>query len=260
MTAGRAVDRAMAWDHSETQAMGDLARTDLMSRAASIAYTGQVVLMATDEDRAGTSMRALLQLAHDRRLRMTRTKVVKLLYLADLGAVASGGRARSGILWRWWHYGPYCQSLRRVEDALVGDGLIERDTGYLSASVEESVLSVSRSSSEVAVQAADFLAYLDAVLAEHGRKTAKALTQMAYETGPMIEAMRIGERGVVLDMPQTRSDVADVDAVMDALADRPDLVVMPQIDVGSLGSPDASEIVGVFRANRARANRRLLAD
>lgn len=65
---------------------------------------------------------------------------------------------------------------------------------------------------------------------------------------------------IVLDMPRVRSDVADVDAVMAALADRPDLVVMPQIDVDSLGSPDAFEIVGVFRANRARASRRLLAD
>lgn len=191
---------------------------------------------------------------------MTRTKVVKLLYLADLRSAASEGQARSGILWRWWHYGPYCQSLRRVENALVDDGLIERNTSYVSADIEEAVLSAPHVSSPVSAEAPDFLAHLDAVLAEHGDKTAKALTEMAYETDPMIEATGTGDRGMLLNMPGARAEIADVDAVLAALADRPDLVVMPQIDDASLSCPDPSEIIEVFRGNRARATRKLLAD
>lgn len=260
MTAARHVDRSEVRGGGRARAASSFAHPDLTLRAELDAYTGDVVLLATDEDRARNSMRALLQLARDRGLRMTRTKVVKLLYLADLRSAASDGHVRSGILWRWWHYGPYCQSLRRVEDALVVGGLIERSTSYLSANIEEAVLSVSRPSSEISAQVEDFLAHLDAVLADHGHKTATALTDTAYKTDPMIEAKRIGERGILLDMPMARPDVADLDAVMSALADRPDLVVMPDIDADSLGSPDPSEIVGVLRGNRARANRRLLAD
>ncbi len=230
------------------------------SAGGTAAYTGDVVLLATDEDRAGISMQALVRLAGDHGVHMTRSKVVKLLYLADLRSVASDGKALSGILWRWWHYGPYCQSLRKVEDRLVADGVIERNTSRLSTDIEEAVLSASRTSADVSAQAGDFLAHLEAVLEDYGRHTARSLTDMAYDTVPMLEARRVGERGVLLDMHEARTDIADVDAVMSAIADRPDLVVMPQIDVSALGTPDAAEIVGVFRGNRVRANRRLLAD
>lgn len=260
MTEARHGDRAGTRGDGRCQAVDGPARTSLTFGDEQAAYTGDVVLLATDEDRAGISVQALLQLASDRGLRMTRTKVVKLLYLADLRSAASEEHARSGILWRWWHYGPYCQSLRRVEDRLVAEGLIERKTSILSAEIEEEVLSASRSSSEASSQAGDFLVHLDAVLEDHGRKTATALKDMTYETVPMVEAKRIGQKGILLDIPEAGSDVVDGDAVMSTLADRPDLVVMPQIDVNSLGSPDATEIVGVLRGNRARANRRLLAD
>ena len=230
------------------------------STGGTVADTGDVVLLATDEDRAGISMQALVRLAGDRGLHMTRTKVVKLLYLADLRSVASNGKARSGILWRWWHYGPYCQTLRRVEDRLVADGAVERNTSRLSTDIEEAALSASRTSADVSAQAGDFLAHLEAVLEDHGRKNARELTDTAYDTVPMLEAQRVGERGILLDMHEARTDIADVDAVMSALADRPDLVVMPQIDASALGSPDAAEIVGVLRGNRVRANRRLLTD
>ena len=259
MSATGRGDRAEAQD-GHARAIGGLACSDLTAGTKHAAYTGDVVLLATDEDCASVSIRALLESADGRRLRMTRTMVVKLLYLADLRSVASDRRARSGILWRWWHYGPYCQSLRRVEDRLVADGSIKRSTSHLSADVEEAVLSSDGASSEISTRAGAFLTHLEAVLDDHGRMTAGALTDLAYQTAPMVEAQRSGERGVVLDMQVGRTDAADVDAVMSALADRPDLVAMPLVDASSLGAPDAAEIVGMFRGNRARANRRLLAD
>ena len=199
MTAKRDGDRAVAQD-ADVDAIGGLTGPDLTFGTEHAAFTGDVVLLATDEDRASVSMRALLELADGRRLRLTRTMVVELLYLADLRSVASDGQARSGILWRWWHYGPYCQSLRRVENRLVADGAIKLSTSRLSADVEEAVLSSARASSGVAARAGVFMAHLEAVLEDHGRTTAGASTDLAYQTAPMIEAQRAGERGVLLNV------------------------------------------------------------
>ena len=63
-----------------------------------------------------------------------------------------------------------------------------------------------------------------------------------------------------LSTPQAQDAIADLDAALAALADRPDLVVMPQIDDASLTCTDPAEIIEVFRGNRARATHKLLAD
>ena len=145
---------------------------------------------------------------------MTRTKVVKLLYLADLRSVAVSGMARSGVLWRWWHYGPYCQSLKSVEDSLVGEGAVERESWRLSAYVTEYRLFARSDAATVLMRRGDeFLEHLGAVLEEHGHKNAKALTDVAY------------------------GDLTHV---------------------GPDGLPDADEIIGTFRGNRAYANSLLL--
>ena len=63
MTAARHGDRAETQDGGRTRAIGGPARKDLTPWAESAAFTGDVVLLATDQDRARTSMRTLLQLS-----------------------------------------------------------------------------------------------------------------------------------------------------------------------------------------------------
>ena len=156
-------------------------------------------------------MRALLLLAAQRGLRMTRTKTAKLLYLADLRSVASDGLARTGVLWRWWRYGPYCRSLLTVEDQLVRDGVVERESRRLSPQVTEAVLTASPSTAEVPRQAGDLVPFLDQVLTEHGDKSAQELTELAYDTPPMRAAQEHDEQGFVLlfdDRPDPDRDFA----------------------------------------------------
>lgn len=215
--------------------------------------------MSTDQDRAAAAIHALLALANGRGLRMTRTKIVNLLYLADLRSVAEDGQARSGVLWRWWRYGPYCQALRSAEDGLVDIGAVERETWQLSAFTAEHRLTANPKSTPNALhRAGEFLTHLDAVLEEHGRKSAQSLTDIAYRTKPMIEAQAEGARGMLLDLDE-QPDPPDMDKVRAELAQRFEHV--PSADmttIGPDGYPDADEIVGVFRGNRAHANSILL--
>ncbi len=215
--------------------------------------------MSTDTDRAEASVHALLVLAARRTVDMTRTKVVKLLYLADLRSVATSGVARSGILWRWWHYGPYCQSLKSVEDNLVSEGAVERESWRLSAYVTEyRLFARPDAATELMRRGDEFLEHLDAVLEEYGHKNAKALTDVAYATAPMLEAQSEGVRGMLLDLDE-RPESADMGGVKAELAER--FAHIPDADmndVGPDGLPDAAEIIGTFRGNRAYANSLLL--
>jgi hypothetical protein len=71
---------------------------------------------------------ALLSAAPAQGAVITRTKMAKLLYLADLQAVDDLGRPGSGVQWRWLHYGPFSNALLTIEDDLVSDGIVERQT------------------------------------------------------------------------------------------------------------------------------------
>ena len=215
--------------------------------------------MSTDPDRAAASIHALLVLAARRALSMTRTKVVKLLYLADLRCVAATGAARSGVLWRWWHYGPYCQSLRSAEDALVNSGVVEREAWRLSAYATEYRLEARPdASTELMLGSDELLQHLDAVLEEHGHKNARALTDVAYSTAPMLEAQSEGTKGMLLDLDE-RPEPTDMDVLKAELAERFAHVPDADLDdVGPDGLPDAAELVGTFAGNRAYATSLLL--
>ena len=156
------------------------------------------LLTATDTAQAAASMRALLVLAVRRGLHMTRTKAIKLLYLADLRSIEADGVARTGVLWRWWHYGPYCQSLRSVEDQLVADGAVQRELRRLSPYISETVLAASPRTTEIPAQATDLAPFIDAELAAHGRSTAQELMNLSYATPPMQAAKEHDEQGLVL--------------------------------------------------------------
>ena len=85
-------------------------------------------LVATNNERAAECIEALLVLASRKNLRINRTKVAKLLYLADLRSVDQSGTAGSGIAWRWLNHGPFDNVLSSIEDGLVRQRIVERET------------------------------------------------------------------------------------------------------------------------------------
>lgn len=156
--------------------------------------------IATDETRAAEAIVALLALAARRGLHITRTKAVKLLYLADLHAIASTGFASSGVAWRWWHYGPYSQALRPVEDELVDAGIVDRQTRQTIYGEEFVLSAVDDAAADLAASADPFIASLDEVLKEYGDKNATALKALAYRTPPMVQAKQNGRQLELLDL------------------------------------------------------------
>lgn len=201
-------------------------------------------------------MKALLGLAAARNLWMSRTKVAKLLYLADLRSVEHDGEAGSGVVWQWRYYGPFSNSLQRVENDLVAKGDIELDeTSNWHGSAEYHLFTspVDRSSVE---SAGRFLEHLDAVLAEHGQRSATELVKLTYETEPMREAQANGLREAILDLGERRP-IPDATATLARFQQMLDDHVA---DDDPAPSGCSEEVLEPLRAARTRANKILLGD
>ena len=84
------------------------------------------MIFSQPEDPLLRSVLSLFRVARDQGCVLNRTKIAKLLYLADLSAVEEGGVAFSCATWRWENYGPFDPAQYRVEDALVASKIIER--------------------------------------------------------------------------------------------------------------------------------------
>ncbi|GAB3428543.1 Panacea domain-containing protein [Flindersiella endophytica] len=158
---------------------------------------------------------------------MTRTKVAKLLYLADLRAVDELGRPCSGIQWRWRHYGPFSNALLQVEEELVLDGAVQRETceNYWGA---EHRLRLHRP--EPIEVDEEFAAIIAQVVDEYGHLAASSLRDLTYQTPPMQEAQRENAREGVLDLFEGRvvPDIGATLARFQSAANR----LAPQDDAG----------------------------
>ena len=149
-----------------------------------------------------TAFVAVLRAAADRRQTMTRTKIVKLLYLCDLRAVELGMEPFSGARWVWHNYGPYDTQFKVVEHLLVNSGPVDRIvTNNLYGSAEYR-LSVAP---ECAVDLdARFWEIVVDVVGELGHSSPSSLKDLTYQTAPMQTAQAKGERGVPLDLAEVR--------------------------------------------------------
>ena len=187
---------------------------------------------------------------------MSRMKVAKLLYLADLRSVEHDGVPGSGVVWQWRHYGPFSNSLKRVENDLVDSGDIEMDVrrtwfGSKEYRLAAPPLDVS------SVESADrFLEHLDAVLAKFGHRSATELKDQTYRTEPMREAQANREKEAILDLGERRP-VADATATLAQFQQMLD-------DHAADGDPApqgcSEEVLEPLRTARARANEILLGD
>lgn len=139
----------------------------------------------------------VLKLARERGYLITRLKMAKLLYLADLAAVRQGEEPLSGIEWRWLNHGPFNNALQFLENDLVNAGTVRLDRYYYGFQVR-----LVQDPDELDMPA-DEMSVLEQTLAEYGDLAASSLKDLSYQTPPMLDAQERGQ-GVVLDLSLAR--------------------------------------------------------
>lgn len=129
---------------------------------------------------------------------VNRTKLAKLLYLADLRAVDVGWPPGSDVEWRWRNYGPYSDTLQDIERDLCAAGIIEtseKPTTYGTAETRMRLID------NPVVDIDDgFARIVEQVIVEFGSYSAGQLRELTYQTPPMRAAVHAGKREVRLDL------------------------------------------------------------
>lgn len=146
-----------------------------------------VSLDISERERVEACVLALLAMAGSMELEITRTKLAKLLYFADISSVECDGITGSGVAWHYMEHGPYDDVLREVEDDLVKRGLVHKNTGPRPEGGERNVLTVKDLSITVPD---DFSGHVQTVLDEMGDWKSAELKDRAYSTQPMAAASR----------------------------------------------------------------------
>lgn len=149
------------------------------------------------DERSLAAYCSVLEWAERSRVTITRTKIAKLLYLADLSAVASGDTPVTNIRWQWLDHGPYSNALMFAENELAGDGSVERERVPYIDHVGTHLRLVD---CEHAPLDEDSAMHLSRTLDQYGRMTAGTIKDVTYQTDPMLAAQEGGRRGVVLDL------------------------------------------------------------
>lgn len=141
----------------------------------------------------------LLAMARSRGVRINRTKLTKLLYLADLRAVEHGLSPGSGVEWRWRHHGPHSLRLAEIERDLREAGIIrvEETTDPFAGHRECLVHLVDAPQTDID---AEFAEIVNAVLADYGQWSAGQLRDLACQTPPVREAIKQRRHEVRLDL------------------------------------------------------------
>ncbi|TDC97266.1 Panacea domain-containing protein [Actinomadura sp. 7K507] len=196
----------------------------------------------------------LLASARTNGMRVNRTKLTKLLYLADLRAVDRGLPPGSGVDWRWRHYGPHSLRLKEVERDL-------REAGHVQ--VEETVdpftgyceYAIHLMDAPQTVIDTEFTQIVDGVLAEFGDLSASQLRDLTYQTAPMQEAVKRGKREVRLDL-SGGAPYPDLGPGMARLRDWASRNPLPEDEPG--GVDDLVEEMEDLTEHRAAATRWLL--
>lgn len=182
----------------------------------------RVVSPAEDTSTNSSSRRraavlAVLRAARARGFVITRTKLAKMLYLADLQAVQAGEGPVSGVEWKWLDHGPFSYALLDLEDQLAEDEVISSERRSYEFGREVRLTLVNDTGLRLPE---DEEQYLVDIVAEMGNLAASSLKQLSYQTPPMLEAVKGGHRGVVLDLdivrpiPRVRRTLARLREVM----------------------------------------------
>lgn len=153
--------------------------------------------------RIAKSVREAVRYAFERGLVVNRTKLLKLLYFADLRAVDKGVIPRSDVQWVWYNYGPFSSAVLSAEDALVYSGALRRESVNSGTGDEWQKLVPDLEfipNEETTSLDREFFAILYTVIDDYGSLSATEITQRSYQSPPMELAQSdSGERGGFLD-------------------------------------------------------------
>ncbi|MFH9393973.1 Panacea domain-containing protein [Streptomyces sp. NPDC017556] len=148
---------------------------------------------------APAAVASLLLAARAKGVLINRTKIAKLLYLADLRAVDRLGKPYSGIIWMWLDHGPFNTTLYRVERDLIVAGVVQSEEVVRDFGAREVLFRYIGEPSDLEIDRR-FAEIVGEVVEEFGHLAASSLRDMSYQTEPMKEAQEGGARGVVLDL------------------------------------------------------------
>ncbi len=143
---------------------------------------------------------AILKAARELGFEINKTKLVKLLYFADIQAIEQGGVQFSGATWRWDNFGPFDRAIAAAELQLADSNLIERRDDRLFDGQCLLTLAVEVDDP----LPAEYMTIVRDVVTRHGSKSATALKVLSYKTPPMEAASAAGDRGVLLDLNRAR--------------------------------------------------------
>lgn len=164
--------------------------------------------MTTEEHTVDSATRALEDAitlvagqADAQGVRLTRTKLVKLLYFVDLAAWKRFGRTVTGVEWVWHHYGPYSGVIISACERMSESGEItERVTNNYYGSPQYDI--ESREAAYYERPSRDVVALVRSVVSELGSFAPAKIGDMSYDTEPMKRHVeRGGARGDVIEFP-----------------------------------------------------------
>lgn len=188
---------------------------------------------------------AVLAAARSQGMTVTSGTLANLLYLADVTAADSTGRALSGIRWRWSGRGPFDSTLLAIENELTRDGVVERvpsqpgtgGTGHLRLHGDPPAVRIN----------ARLVTLIEQAVSDYGRLDPSALRRLTFQTGPMLEARREGSIGDTLDLlaNQPVPDITQTLHLLSVVLDQ----IEPQADEGDLqGLADEIDSWADYRA------------
>lgn len=183
--------------------------------------------------------------SRDRGATLTRTKLVKLLYLIDVARAEGTGRLLTGLRWRFLHYGPYAPELGATLEELES-----REAIYGGPSGDAVLYRGARDVPDPADWPASISMSVDRVVDQWaGAELNKLLDYVYFHTTPMHEV----QRGALLDFSSVERERAhprlESPAVSDSLrqglarwrAQRDRLVQVPDLPIADLpGEPEAA--------------------
>ena len=203
---------------------------------------------------ASQALKVLLRLADERGAQITRTKAVKLLYLADLRSIRQNGVGGSGIVWLRDQHGPFNRVWYDLEDYLKDRGeIVVRQTTNSWTGEPEYRLTAPLDVLETVDIATDFAVCVATVVREYGAMTATEAKNAAYETAPMREE---GEEGTPLNMWAEQTSLAP--KMQKTLQFFKDIAANRTVDRDLEGRGCSEDILIPFREARKEANRLLL--
>ncbi|GGQ00435.1 hypothetical protein [Streptosporangium pseudovulgare] len=197
---------------------------------------------------------AVLKVARELYVEITRTKLAPLLYLADLDAIESGRTRFSGAAWRWDGHGPYDHALILAEEWTVKSDLAERRD---SPPAEYGSRALSLTVDIDDPLSPSTMDRVRAVIHLHGGRSEADLSDLFRETAPIVEACAAGERGVLLDLNRARRH-RQAGALRERFQARRE-ARPPQHDDPGVGDALRSEFLEA-RDGLRRANTKILGD